>query len=57
MAISVPSGAHCRRWPGMQEELPADTNRTVSDELRCYVLTNRGTNNLQITVLWFLHST
>jgi len=56
-AISVPSRAHCRRWPGMQEDLPADTNRNVKDKLKCYILTRRVKNNLLIMVFWFLYST
>jgi len=46
-----------RHWHGLREAAPVDTYRTVSDELKCYILTRRGNNNLFVIVFSFLHST
>ena len=49
--------AGIRHWLGQQlEALPADKHRTVSNGLKCYILTRRGNNNLFVMVFWFLHS-
>jgi len=45
-----------RHWCGLWEAAPVDTNRIVSDKLKCYILTRRGNNNLFVMVFWFLHS-
>ena len=48
--------ARCHCLCLVEDAVPVDTHRTVSNKLKCYILSTRGNNNLFEMVFWDLHS-